>query len=90
MSVDTLSAPAASATAETAGPQERLALAKEASRAIGQLTSDDKARALEAIAQAIEAGADRIISANAEDVARGEADGIGAALIDRLRLDEKR
>ena len=90
MSVDTLTAPVGPAGAETSGPQERLALAKEASRETAQLTSDAKARALEAIAQAIEAGADRIIAANADDSARGEADGIGAALIDRLRLDEKR
>ncbi|WP_243225894.1 glutamate-5-semialdehyde dehydrogenase [Microbacterium sp. CIAB417] len=90
MSVDTLTAPVGSAAAEAAGPQERLRQAKDASRAIARLTSDDKARALEAIAQAIEAGAARIIAANAGDIARGVADGIGAALIDRLRLDDRR
>jgi len=71
-------------------PQVRLERAKEASRATAALTSDDKARALEAIAVALEQNAATIIKANARDIARGQADGIGDSLIDRLRLDEKR
>lgn len=71
-------------------PQERLVLAKEASRATARLTSDEKARALESIAAAIEANAASIIGANARDIVRGQEDGIGDALIDRLRLDDKR
>lgn len=71
-------------------PQVRLQRAKEASRATAALTSDDKARALEAIATALEQGESRIIEANGRDIERGRADGIGDSLIDRLRLDEKR
>ncbi|MDN3445770.1 glutamate-5-semialdehyde dehydrogenase [Microbacterium sp. APC 3901] len=71
-------------------PQVRLELAKEASRATARLTSDDKARALEAIAVALESSAAEIIEANGRDVERGRSDGIGESLIDRLRLDEKR
>lgn len=71
-------------------PQTRLELAKEASRATARLTSDDKARALEAIAVALEQNAAAIISANGRDIERGRSDGIGESLIDRLRLDEKR
>ena len=71
-------------------PQTRLERAKEASRATAALTSDDKARALEAIAVALEANAARIIEANQRDVERGREDGIGESLVDRLRLDEKR
>ncbi|AVL97397.1 glutamate-5-semialdehyde dehydrogenase [Microbacterium paraoxydans] len=71
-------------------PQTRLERAKEASRATAALTSDDKARALEAIAVALEADAARIIEANQRDVERGREDGIGESLVDRLRLDEKR
>lgn len=71
-------------------PQTRLERAKEASRETAALTSDDKARALEAVAVALEANAARIIEANESDVARGRDDGIGESLIDRLRLDEKR
>jgi len=71
-------------------PQVRLERAKEASRATAALTSDDKARALEAIAVALESNAARIIEANGEDIVRGRESGIGESLIDRLRLDEKR
>ena len=70
--------------------RQRLELAKEASRATARLTSDDKARALEAIAVALEQNAAAIISANGRDIERGRSDGIGESLIDRLRLDEKR
>jgi len=71
-------------------PQVRLERAKEASRATAALTSDDKERALEAIAVALEQNAASIIEANGRDIDRGRADGIGESLIDRLRLDEKR
>ncbi|MFJ2541434.1 glutamate-5-semialdehyde dehydrogenase [Microbacterium sp. NPDC087589] len=71
-------------------PQVRLELAKEASRATARLTSDDKARALEAVAVALESNAAEIIEANGRDIERGRSDGIGESLIDRLRLDEKR
>jgi glutamate-5-semialdehyde dehydrogenase len=71
-------------------PQVRLERAKEASRAIAALTSDDKERALEAIAVALEQNAESIIQANGLDIDRGRAEGIGESLIDRLRLDEKR
>ncbi|GAB3598898.1 glutamate-5-semialdehyde dehydrogenase [Microbacterium tumbae] len=76
--------------ADLDSPQARLILAKDASRAIARLTSAEKAEALEAIARALETEAGRIVAANALDIARGEAEGIGTALIDRLRLDGKR
>lgn len=75
-------------TADT--PQARLARAKEASRATARLTSDEKSRALEAIAQAIEVNSASIIDANDRDVERGRAGGIAESLVDRLRLDPKR
>ncbi|MEA1261584.1 glutamate-5-semialdehyde dehydrogenase [Microbacterium sp. STF-2] len=71
-------------------PQVRLERAKEASRAAAALTSDHKARVLEAIAVALLDAAPRIIEANARDIVRGRDEGIGESLIDRLRLDEKR
>ncbi|AKV85852.1 gamma-glutamyl phosphate reductase [Microbacterium sp. CGR1] len=71
-------------------PQVRLERAKEASRATARLTSDDKSRALEAIAVALEGNAAAIIEANGRDIERGRSDSIGESLIDRLRLDEKR
>lgn len=71
-------------------PQDRLTRAKNASRATARLTSDDKTRALEAIALALEAHASVIITANERDIERGRASGISESLIDRLRLDDKR
>jgi glutamate-5-semialdehyde dehydrogenase len=50
----------------------------------------DKAKALVAAAGAIRARADAILAANAEDVARAQANGLTAALIDRLTLDPAR
>ncbi len=73
-----------------ATPRERMALAKEASRAAARLTSGGRADALEAIAVALVAETDAIAAANAEDLARGEREGIGEALLDRLRLDAGR
>lgn len=71
-------------------PQDRLRLAKGAARATARLTSGQKATALHAIADALLAHADEIIAANADDLARGEREGIGAGLLDRLRLDAAR
>ncbi|GAB3271511.1 glutamate-5-semialdehyde dehydrogenase [Microbacterium lacusdiani] len=71
-------------------PQDRLRLAKDAARVTARLTSGQKADALHAIADALLAHADEIIAANADDLARGERDGIGAGLLDRLRLDSAR
>lgn len=88
-SIDTVSLPTASQDGRET-PQDRLARAKDASRLTAQLTSDDKARALEAIAQSLEANAAVIIEANGLDIERGREDGIADGLIDRLRLDEKR
>lgn len=71
-------------------PQDRLRLAKGAARATARLTSGQKSDALLAIADALLAHGDEIIAANADDLARGERDGLGAGLLDRLRLDARR
>ncbi|WP_295013756.1 glutamate-5-semialdehyde dehydrogenase [uncultured Microbacterium sp.] len=71
-------------------PETRMRAAKEASREIARLTSDAKARALQSIADRMTASAEEVVAANALDLARGEAEGIGAGLLDRLRLDETR
>ncbi|MFT4233997.1 MAG: glutamate-5-semialdehyde dehydrogenase [Microbacterium sp.] len=85
MSTDTLTTEVATDTAEA-----RLRRAKEASRAVARLTSTEKTEALHAIADALIANSAEIIRANADDLARGEDDGIGPALLDRLRLDDNR
>ncbi|MCK3769030.1 glutamate-5-semialdehyde dehydrogenase [Microbacterium aerolatum] len=74
----------------TESPKDRLERAKEASRATARLTSDEKGRALEGIAVALEENAETIIAANARDIENGRQNGIGDALIDRLRLDGTR
>ncbi len=49
---------------------------------------EDRNRALNLINEAIKANSDRIFKANAQDMARAEADGISSAVLKRLRFDE--
>lgn len=69
---------------------EQLAAAKTASRELSTLTTAAKNEALEAIATALELAIDDIVTANADDLARGTAAGLSAGLIDRLRLNDER
>ncbi len=69
---------------------DRLRAAKDAAREVATLTSARRSEALRTIADALEASSERIVEANAEDLRRGEADEIGASLLDRLRLDAAR
>ena len=69
---------------------DRMLLAKEAARQIGLLGDTQKSALLLAIAHAIEANTDEIVAANADDLARGEQNGLSAGLLDRLRLDATR
>lgn len=64
--------------------------AKAASRSLGGLSTSAKNTVLAAAADAIEAAGEQILAANASDIARAEADGTEAALIDRLRLTPER
>lgn len=63
---------------------------RAAQRALARLDAPAKARALHAAAAAIRAAAPEILAANARDVAAGAANGLTAALLDRLRLDPAR
>jgi glutamate-5-semialdehyde dehydrogenase len=63
---------------------------REAQRHLARLTDAQKASALRAAADAIRASAAGILTANALDIEQGEANGLGAAMLDRLRLDDKR
>ncbi|MGO2468102.1 MAG: glutamate-5-semialdehyde dehydrogenase [Microbacterium gubbeenense] len=71
-------------------PEIRFARAKAAAKQIARLTSREKADALGAIADALVAGSARIVEANAEDLDRGRANGIGDSLLDRLALTTER
>lgn len=64
--------------------------ARRASKRLTTATSNEKNRALEAIATAIEGNIPEIVAANALDLERGRAENIGDGLLDRLKLDEQR
>jgi glutamate-5-semialdehyde dehydrogenase len=88
----TPSAEAEDAQAGRAG-EEVLAVCRAARGAARQLVTAPrvvKDAALSAIAEDLVAASDRIVAANAEDLARGERDGLTTGLLDRLRLDTPR
>ena len=64
--------------------------ARRAARTLAQLDRGAKDAALLAIADALEARTPEILEANARDMEAGEEQGLSAALLDRLRLDEGR
>lgn len=64
--------------------------AREASRAMAKANTENKNRALLAIAQAIEEQRDAIKAANAVDMTNGQKNGLDAALLDRLELNDER
>jgi glutamate-5-semialdehyde dehydrogenase len=63
---------------------------RAAARALAKLSTKDKNAALNAMAGRIAADTGAILAANAKDVGKAKADGLTAAMIDRLTLDEKR
>ncbi len=60
--------------------------AREASRAIARADTNQKNRALLAMAAAIRRDADKLLQANARDMEQARAKGLDAALLDRLKL----
>ncbi len=66
------------------------ATAKRAARVLAQSDTSLKDAALAAIARALRERTPEILQANERDMQAGERDGIGDALLDRLRLDEGR
>jgi glutamate-5-semialdehyde dehydrogenase len=64
--------------------------ARNASRALAALPTGTKDAALRAIADALEARTAEILEANARDMQAGRANGLDAALLDRLALDQGR
>lgn len=76
---------------ETPTPIPELAArAKAATAAMAVATTAEKDAALHAAADLLVVGADSIVEANHEDVARAESNGMEAPLVDRLRLDPGR
>ena len=66
------------------------AKARQASRAMAAAETGVKNKALLAMATALEAGRSQLIAANQKDMANGQANGLDAALLDRLELNDAR
>jgi glutamate-5-semialdehyde dehydrogenase len=64
--------------------------ARAAGRRLAKAGAARRTAALSAIADAVEARCDEILAANADDLARAADAGLAAAMLDRLRLDERR
>jgi glutamate-5-semialdehyde dehydrogenase len=64
--------------------------ARSASRDLARLTTDEKNTCLEAMASALERDADAIKAANALDMETASKMGLSSAMLDRLKLDDKR
>jgi glutamate-5-semialdehyde dehydrogenase len=64
--------------------------ARNASRALARLSTAEKDRCLHAMADALESNRDAIKGANTKDMEAGATAGLSAAMLDRLKLDEKR
>ena len=63
---------------------------RTAQRRIALMTDPERAQALRLAATALRESADDILSANARDLAAGQAAGLSGAMLDRLRLDPAR
>jgi glutamate-5-semialdehyde dehydrogenase len=64
--------------------------ARAAARVLATVPAGTKDAALLAVADALQAATERIVEANATDLARGRRDGLAEGLLDRLRLDGDR
>src|SRR5450631_2449942 len=64
--------------------------ARKASRRLALLSRTEKDAALLALADALDAASEEIITANDRDIAQGRAQGLAEGLLDRLRLDQAR
>ena len=63
---------------------------RDAAHAVAGLGTDARNALLASMAAALEADAAAILAANAQDLAAASAKGTGSAMLDRLKLDDKR
>jgi hypothetical protein len=70
--------------------QEKAKTAKEASRILARLSTEERNRALLAMADLLEKERQYIKEANEKDMKYGREKGLSSALMDRLLLDDKR
>ncbi|MEM9057929.1 MAG: aldehyde dehydrogenase family protein, partial [Pseudomonadota bacterium] len=64
--------------------------AREAVTTLSRCDGAARAAGIRAMASALRSGAPQVLEANAADVAAAEANGLSAAMVDRLRLDTDR
>ena len=64
--------------------------AREASRVIGRASTAQKNRALQAAASALDSARAELVAANEQDLASGRANGLDAAMLERLALTPAR
>ncbi|WP_286916141.1 MULTISPECIES: glutamate-5-semialdehyde dehydrogenase [Pseudomonas] len=64
--------------------------AREASRVIGRASAAQKNRALQAAASALDSARAELVAANEQDLASGRANGLDAAMLERLALTPAR
>ncbi|RMF71855.1 MAG: gamma-glutamyl-phosphate reductase, partial [Alphaproteobacteria bacterium] len=64
--------------------------AREASRLVATLSRKTKDELLHAMAEALEAAGEELKEANARDLEAGRANGLSAAMLDRLELTDER
>ena len=69
---------------------EKCRAAKKASVQLASSSSKVRCDALEAIASALEENCERILSANAQDIAKAAENGVKETMIDRLTLNSDR
>jgi len=64
--------------------------AKEAARRLGQLSAEEKNRALRRMAELLETRGEKILGENARDLEQARQAGLSEALLDRIALNPKR
>lgn len=64
--------------------------ARDASRIVAGLSTAEKNKVLERIAEKLEQNREKLKQANAVDVEKAQKDGLSAAMVDRLELNDKR
>lgn len=63
---------------------------RSAQRVLAKMTDSQKAEALRLAAASLRKAAPQVLAANAQDMANGAANGLSPAMLDRLKLDDKR
>ncbi|SEM77419.1 glutamate-5-semialdehyde dehydrogenase [Paenibacillus sp. OV219] len=70
--------------------REKAALAKQAATVMNRLTTNEKNKALQVMADHLIVQQDSILAANLKDIDRGRANGTSESLLDRLTLTQSR